>query len=428
MENGTYKRNPGLFIATLLALLLTAGAVRAGDTAPAGAGATMEQIHAECIRLTNEEQVLACIQERLPAAVDLPPHLQASVTGSQDPAINAAIDAWWTRAHAAVNAHASRLAATGPSRGLLQAAILWHPRWEETAHDQPLTLHPRTTDWFARARAARPVDPLVDWLDAHHCAGFPNACDPDAARARLLRREPGNIAVQLLELESRHDTGDRAGTRNALAAAAAGTHARTHHPGFLRLLLDAYQGVEWPQVPAALAMPFAERLGWRESFDGADAGLILAIGQSSSLTLPARQALLQVCNPQQDEPAMMADCLIVLQRLADSGETVIDAMVSLRRLTELTAGTPAHAGWQERLRGFLWLYETAARLQTSNMAQQMDLERYVEVFAESGELVAMRMLLEHHGLPLEPPDGWLPISGMEGLEVAGEDGARATPH
>lgn len=395
-------------------LLSSMGLVRADEPSVDGAP-TMAAIHAACTRLADEARVLACVQERLPGAVDLPPHVRGAMQPA-DPIVDAGVDAWWARARGAINAHAERLAATGRASDLLAAGLLWQPT-PVNEEDVALWPNPRSTAWFAAALAVRPRTPLLDWFEAHGCGGEPVACDRAAARGRLRQRDPRNLELHLLRLASHYSAGEVEEARAALADAAASKDQRMFQPQLVGLLLDAYRGVDWPPVPAALEGEFARRTGWGGTFGGDHAALLLTIARVTAHASPDRLALTRMCLPDTMDADLRADCIGVLRRLADNLVTVIDPAIALPRLARFAEGTPEAATWHERLRDFQWQFASASRLMVSTPASIMDEAAYGDAFATSGELGAMRMLLVRNGIALEAPDGWQAEGWVPGAPI-----------
>lgn len=134
-----------------------------------------------------------------PATAATPSTEPTRVTG--DAALPAEYERWQRGFDAAMLEHAHALAARGDARSLLAATLIAPVSFDQASgRPQPPAADPQA--WFDAARAARPADPLVAWLEATDCPVPALQCDPDAAIARLLQVDGDNAAVQWLAINA----------------------------------------------------------------------------------------------------------------------------------------------------------------------------------------------------------------------------------
>lgn len=343
-----------------------------------------------------------------PATAATPSTEPTPVTG--DAAMPAEDRRWQRGLDAAMLDHAHALAARGDARSLLAAALIAPISFDE-ASGRALPISADAQAWFDAARAARPADPLVAWLEATGCP-LALQCDADAAIARLLQVDGDNAAVQWLAINAALHGGDEITARTHLRLAANAERFQPYINEVLQLLLEARDAAALAPMDAstATAMGTAQHFG-RPTSD-AEMVAVVSMAQWAAIAMPAVAGVAKLCQLDVDAPqrdaALRQDCAGLLARAANDGSVMVYPAVALPALIELSEGAE-QAAWQARLREFAWLYEQAAPLLSTPDAEA-GLVGYARQMAADGELAAMRQLLQANHIPLAPPADWLPTA------------------
>lgn len=306
------------------------------------------------------------------------------------------LEAWSRAQRDSILRLVRELVARGDAESLLDAALLL-PMACDGSGDCQAESAERARLLAAAARLA-PDHPLIAFLQTEACFA---TGDCAAAYQRLAVVDPDNLFAHLGVMQVAARAGDPAALDRALRAAAAAPLYDAYSAELTTALERALHRLPTPS--AAVRAQLAEALGLRGALDEDSARLLQVLVVSAAMGFPPLQALLQTCRVDsvQRMPAHRTPCLAVLARMAAS-DTTLARSVGLTRLVELTAGTAAGAQWRERLREFAWVQERFLALQHSMGVVDLRLQ------AEQGEWVAMRAMLHRHGVPLQPPNGWLP--------------------
>jgi hypothetical protein len=270
---------------------------------------------------------------------------------------------------------------------------------------------PQAKAWFEAARVARPASPMLAWLEAVDCQGLSDACDPAAARERLMQLAPDNAAAHLLALNAQVDSGDLEGARAALARAARADVFDDYMQDMLTLLLEASDGVDWPPMDPGIA----ETLGTAWGIDGpmapADFGHGTLVGFWIAIAMPGIGPLSTLCSgeePSVPDAEVRADCKAMYTTIAGSEANLMWQGLALANLASLTEGTDEGAAWRERLRDHYWLTDQGAARMAGLPGSGITIGQWFRWWAEGGEAEATRQALRRHGIPVEAPDDWLP--------------------
>lgn len=130
---------------------------------------------------------------------------------------------------------------------------------------------------------------------------------------------------------------------------------------------------------------------------------VLAMSSGTAFGLPAYQQSLRHCEAAQDD--VQGLCVAVARRLAGDSSTLMDRMIGTAILRKL--GSEQDKAWAaERRRQDQWLARVGWTLE--DHFDDVQWARYFEVYAEQGELGAMRYASLALGRPLEAPAGWQP--------------------
>ena len=322
----------------------------------------------------------------------------------------------WNKASAeAVRQHLRSVAASGDAGGLLAAAMLWQTfDGEAKAKDAASSSHSApvqgTRAWFDAARAARPLDVRVAWIEAKDCPLLSDACDSEGALRFLLQAEPDNAAVHLMALAAADKRGDRKAADAYWRSAAQSTRFDAHMLDIGRLLHSTMRGVTWPQLPSRLAEAIGSSLGLGRPATSDDVADVGALAMATATLLPGYMQIANGCKPQavSSVPTRESECRAIMALLAEDRSTVISQMIALPALVRLSGDTEVGKAWRERLRQLYWVYE--------NQMYDMPLfgpgaptpTDYMTWYMTEGELPAMERLLELRGKPVRAPAGWLP--------------------
>ncbi|WP_152620142.1 hypothetical protein, partial [Lysobacter sp. A03] len=231
-----------------------------------------------------------------------------------DPATQAAMDAWSRDYEAAMAAHAQVLAQRGDVRSLLGAMMIM-PAQDGASDNAPGVLGPQARGWFARARQLGPTDPLVAWVEVTDCHVL--GCDRDAAIARLLQLDGNNAASHLWANGIALESGDLPAAREYLHSAAVAPRYEPHAGQLLALLLDARAGAAVPAMDPRVSAGMQAATGTRAP---ADFMATQALGQWAAVALAAMQGVSRWGGPGSAQlardPGLRADCIALLSRLA----------------------------------------------------------------------------------------------------------------
>ena len=398
------------------ALTLSFGATAAAAGLDAARQARVEACFDQLERHPEDEAAAyACLAE----TGTLPAELQALVEAAADPdlGLQQETERWAREAEIAVHEHADTLALRGDARSLL-AAVLLSPPVPSNAETVGNTAYPKYTlsdeavAWFDAARGIRPADPLVAWYEATGCMSPALGCSPSEALGRLLTIAPDNAAVHLLAVNSAHAAGDTVVARSHLALAASAPRYEPHDLAVMRVVLDQEKDIAWPTLSPPVEA-FAQKMRAQGvSANGADQLTMTAVSHWVASIGPlggVRQVCVGAERVRQSDRALHQDCLTVLERLATEGHSMIENVVGLTGMVEMTAGTSGGAHWREQLRRYYWTYAQATSLMGPGRAQPpVDFVAYNRRLVEHGELEAMRALLRERGIAEEPARDWLP--------------------
>lgn len=318
------------------------------------------------------------------------------------------LDGWNRAQREAVLRLVRELAARGDAESLLDAALLL-PLACHGPQDCNAESAERARLLAAAARLA-PEHPLIAFLQAETCM---LAHDCAAAYRRLATVDPDNLFAHLGLLHTASQTRDPAALDRALREAAA---APLYDAYIAELTAELERALRrLPAPSAAVRAQMAAAMGLHGPLDEDGARLLQALGVSLATGIPPLQAVLQICRADsvQQVPSRRAACLAVMTRMAAS-DTTLARSIGLTRMVQLTAGTAAAAPWRERLREFAWVQERFLALQS-----MLDVD-HLRLQTQRGEWVAMRELLRRHGVPLQPPAGWLPARAHYRTLLSGE--------
>lgn len=304
------------------------------------------------------------------------------------------------RGHA--QAHARIAQARGDAASVAAAAVLLAPRGAAD-EDRRTALA-----WLDEALRRHPDDAGLAWAGLRACGGDP-ACDRQPWLDRLARLQPGNAAVWVAHLEQA-DARSRAVLLERARAAPDWQPAAT----VLRAaVLDAWQAIELaPATAAAIGRLLGEVAPTGSARDDRLAPAYkMAMAQATDLhDLAAFGALTRACLGHGDGAAA---CAPLWRRIADQGQSLLEAGLATARLAELAgdAGDDSdHRHWRAERAAIAWQERQAAAL----LDGEFDTAGFWTLLRAQGELAALRRLLGEAGVPLVPPPGHDP-AGANGV-------------
>lgn len=306
------------------------------------------------------------------------------------------LEGWYRAQRDAIQRLVRELVARGDAESLLDAVLLL-PLTCDGRQECIAGLAERSR-LLATAATLAPEHPLIAFLQTEACM---QTNDCAAAYQRLAAVDPDNLFAYLGILHTTSQATDPSALDHALLAAAAAPTYDVYQAELVAELEHALSRL--PAPSAAVRAQFAASMGLRDPLDENGTRLLLALGVSSSLGFPPLQALLQTCSEEgvRQVPARRAPCLAVMARMAAS-DTTLARSVGLTRLVQLAVSPADAAQWRERLREFAWVQERFLALQPTLNVENLRLQ------SQRGEWTAMREVLGRHGVPLQPPAGWLP--------------------
>jgi hypothetical protein len=197
----------------------------------------------------------------------------------------------WNQASAkAVQAHARALAARGDPQSLLAAAIFWSVFQYQAnqAFQFPVQPAQESRVWFDAARAARPRDRLVAWVEANGCdLALSDKCNQAGALDFLLRTEPNNAAVHLMAITAAERRDDHESAERNWSAAASAEVYELHMLELGTLLYTAMEEVTQPPMSSDLARAVGEDLALNREATEQDINSVSAMSLWTTTALPS---------------------------------------------------------------------------------------------------------------------------------------------
>lgn len=270
-----------------------------------------------------------------------------------------------------------------------------------------------------RARDLAGDDALVWWSLAADCPASAAACDRASALARLREIDPDNAWVWLVDLpDGDHDA---AALDAALAQAARASRSDLHFVERAARYAELLRPTE-PTASLLAAVPAEFRIP--ATADGMQ--MVLALGFALGQSMPAMSPLMKACEAAVAAPGSprRASCRAMAHTLANASDSLMGALIGSRLQLALADAGPDRDAAEASRRKLAWLWEAGAELQSSDAGDPSFSAEQLARWRKPGatELSMLRDLLRDHGVPLEPPHDWTPVSA--GFEPAP---AAATP-
>jgi len=322
------------------------------------------------------------------------------------PSLTAEIEAWDSAFLVSQQDHVAALAKRGDARSLL-GAVLVYPRWSRLGPPAG-SLPPEVSEWFVRAREAAPDDALLAWLEATNCPVADDVCDRAAALDRLQRIDPDNAAVWRERMRDANDRGDPSRADEHFRQAAQAERYDNYLRPLGKLLVESTDGLAVPAMSDELVTTleaFTAVTGFPlDPQSILDSQILMLWNQHAAIAafLPSSNHCLENSQPRGDA-ARQADCRAVFSKIAKNGGTLLTRNSGVAFMALFTAARPEGQRWRERKRQNQWQQDSYIAL-----AWPTPPAAYFRRVPRIGELAAVEMLLEEAGVPLEPPDDWVP--------------------
>lgn len=261
----------------------------------------------------------------------------------------------------------------------------------------------RLAKQLKNAIAQSPDDPDIAWIEAMDCGFLEVACDSENAITRLKRLEPKNLAVYLLAFDRADKAGDKAQQKNELLAMANSGYSDIHYFSTAELYYEALRG--WhPPLPLSAADIYGDDIDQKPIAD-AELRKIVAAGISMAMGLPPINQLSTHCK----SGKLPADELLACQKIASlmvRDKTLLMHSIGLRIGAAVFKQEPEATHWRRALRTYFWQLSG----DHPNRGKQYSEREYFNVWPNIDELAQQKQRLLHKGIPLTPPDTWMPES------------------
>ena len=244
----------------------------------------------------------------------------------------------------------------------------------------------------SRVDAARYSDPFLLAADLGCWPKAPEMSVCDERRAKLEPHAADNAfhGVVLMSYAWMREDAE-AFLRVARLAAGADTYDSLPAFGY-RSMVERYRSVPMPAAPEGDALTQAY---------GPE---VMAMALTMGIASPPYQNFSQPCRESEGE--LRGHCLAIARKMMLQGQHLIEIWIAVSQVKAL--GTPDDVALaNERERETQWLLAKAIPLMAaSEKAAVAGLDDYFETYGRDGEIEALRVLLQAHGIALLPPADW----------------------
>lgn len=320
---------------------------------------------------------------------------------------------WYEQTNAAMVAHAHALAGQGDGRSKLAAVhLLVIPTQAKEGGEPDEALVQLRDRWFAEAAAELPDDPLMAWIQV---GGWPltsretHERERERGMERLVRVAGDRAVPHLMLAQHAGESGNAEAERAHFDAAADAERFGIFFQEHMAFIFTAFEGLELPPTTERQRALLAEQLDLQpdptpRQIASIWAGLHIFLPTFPAFLYPLEQCGLSGGGGERTQERHAA-CLRLFGRMAEDSRTVMEDLIALPAMVQLTVDTEEASAWRERLRGFTWLYE---QYMEASMTGRTDNAAFSEDLAARGEKEGMRRQLAALGIDDTPPDGWLP--------------------
>lgn len=248
----------------------------------------------------------------------------------------------------------------------------------------------------ARVDAARDSDPT---LLAADLGCWPKAAQMPVCDQRRAKLEPyaADNAFHGVVLMSYAWLREDAEAFLRVARLAAGADTYDSLPSFgYRSMVERYRKVPMPAAPEADGLPQAYLPE------------IMAMALTMGIALPPYQNFSQPCRESEGE--LRGHCLAIAKKMMLQGQHLIEVWIAISMVEAL--GTPDDVALAKaRHRELAWLQEKAIPLlAASEKVMVAGTDDYFETYGREGEIAALRVMLQAHGIAPLPPADWTKAS------------------
>jgi hypothetical protein len=262
---------------------------------------------------------------------------------------------------------------------------------------------PMHIEQVRRAIALSPKDADIAWLEAMGCGRLQAACDVEDALTRLRIIEPDNLAVHMLAFNRADKAGNAELRKSALQTMANSRYSDIHYSSVGNMFFEAFRGWHSP-MPISAADMFGDDINQTPVTDD-ESRKVVAMGYSMAMGLPALQQITTYCKTEK----LPMDELQYCQKIATvmiKDKTLIMHRIGLRIGVDVFKQEPAAGQWREAYRVSYWQLSAHDPHRTIKYSER----KYFNEWPNVDEVAQQKQRLIDKGIPLTPPDGWMPES------------------
>jgi hypothetical protein len=300
-----------------------------------------------------------------------------------------------------ITRYAEQLQTSNNPRDVVVAAQLLD--FHEMVKKPDQLVNPMHVEQLKRAIILSPKDADIAWLEAMGCGRLKAACNRETAVSRLQHLQPDNLAVHLLAFNQADTAANDAQRLIALQAMANSRYSDIHYFSIGELYLEALR--DW-HSPMKLSTydAFGDDIDQSPITDE-ESRKIVAVGYSLAMGLPTLQHITTYCKNENLAPAELQNCQkIAVIMIKDN--TLIMHRVGLRIGVAVFKREPAASQWREAYRVSYWQLSG----HHPNRKKKYSERKYLNAWPNSDEITQQRQRLIDKGIPLTPPEGWMPES------------------
>jgi hypothetical protein len=263
--------------------------------------------------------------------------------------------------------------------------------------------NPMHVEQLRKAIAFAPKDADIAWLEAMGCGRLEAACNRANALARLKQMQPDNLAVHLLAFNQADIAAHEAQRLTALQSMANSHYSDIRYFSIGKLYFEALRGWHSPAKLNAYDA-FGDDIDQSPITDD-EHRKVMAANYSIAIGLPALQQITTYCKNENLASAELLNC----QKIAEimiKDKTLIMHRIGLRIGVAVFKQEPAAGQWREAYRVSYWQLSG----HHPNRKKKYSERKYFNAWPNVDEIAQQRQRLIDKGIPLTPPNGWMPES------------------
>jgi hypothetical protein len=297
--------------------------------------------------------------------------------------------------------YAEQLQISNSPRNLLVAALFLD--FHDMVKAPQQLAKPMHIEQMRRAIALSPKDADIAWLEAMGCGRLQAACDVEKALARLRIIEPDNLAVHMLTFNRADKAGNTELRKSALQTMASSRYSDIHYSSVGNMFFESFRG--WhPPMPIEAAEMFNDDINQAPLTDD-ESRKIVAMSYTMAMGLPSLQPIVAYCKAER----LSTDELQYCQKIATvmiKDKTLIMHRIGLRIGVEVFKQEPAAGHWREAYRISYWQLKGHDPHRKIKYSER----KYFNEWPNVDEVAQQKQRLIDKGIPLTPPDDWMPKS------------------